>query len=62
MGTGNTIGLQLGKGATASIGSTCTLSGSTEISVDGSGSSYAEMRTATPKVKRDSNFGTMFYE
>lgn len=61
-GTGNTIGVNLTKGATCQIDATTTLTGTTEISVDGVATSLATMRAASPKVVRNSDYGTMVYE
>lgn len=61
-GTGNTIGISATTGAAVKISSTTTLTGTTEISIDGIAQTLATMRAQVPKVLEDSNYGTKVYE
>lgn len=61
-GSGNTIGLDISRGAKAAVSSSTTLTGTTEVSIDGSSSDWATMRAASPKIIKDSDYGTAFYE
>lgn len=49
-GTGNTVGINCFQGGAAKIAATSTLTGTTEVSIDGTGSTLAAMRALTPKV------------
>jgi hypothetical protein len=60
-GTGNTIGLDIAKGARAQLASTVSLTGTTEISLDGTTTDLATMRAASPKVLT-SGYLTAVYE
>ena len=61
-GTGNTTGVSAIEGAKAKVSSAVTLTGTTELSVDGSGSTLANMRAQTPKHIKNSNYFSVIYE
>jgi hypothetical protein len=61
-GTGNTTGISLSQGAKCRVDSTATITGTTEVSVDGAATTLATMRAATPKLIKDADYGTMIYE
>jgi len=61
-GTGNTTGLSVSRGAEVRIGSSATLTGTTEISIDGSSTTLATMRAASPKVVSNANYFTKIFE
>lgn len=61
-GTGNTVGINVSKGAKAAIWSGTTLTGTTEIVLDGVNHTLAEMRAASPKVIKDANYGSIVFE
>lgn len=61
-GTSNTTAVKVENGAAVQISSTTTLTGTTEISVDGTASTLAALRAATPKVLSNPNYGTKVYE
>lgn len=48
-GTGNTVVVEATSGANIYIANNCTVTGTTELSVDGSTFTLAAMRAATPK-------------
>lgn len=60
-GTGNTTGLSVARGARAVIGSGTTLTGTTEISLDGASQTLAAMRAASPKLLTNT-YGSIVYE
>ena len=60
-GTGNTTGLSLSLGAAVRVGSGTTLTGTTEVSIDGVSSTLAAMRAASPKLVVNT-YTTRFYE
>jgi len=60
-GTGNAIGLSLNKGARIQVSSSSTITGTTEVSIDGTTSTLATMRAASPKLIK-TDYGTIFYE
>jgi len=60
-GTGNTTGISLSLGAAVRIGSGTTLTGTTEVSIDGVTSDLATMRAASPKLIVNT-YTTRFYE
>lgn len=60
-GSSNTTGWNFALGAKAQIASTATLTGTTEVSIDGTSSALATMRGASPKLVSDTYF-TIFYE
>lgn len=62
VGTGNAIGIRLAKGASVQVSSGATLTGTTEVSIDGASSDLATMRAATPKVINNSNYFSKFFE
>jgi hypothetical protein len=62
VGTGNTTGVLLTTGANLSVSSSVTLTGTTEVSIDGTASDWATMRAASPKVVKNSDYFTIFYE
>jgi hypothetical protein len=62
VGTGNGIGMRIAKGASVQVDSSSTLTGSTEVSIDGAASALATMRGATPKVVKDTNYFSKFFE
>jgi hypothetical protein len=63
-GSGNTLAIECTKGSQVSISSTSTITGSTEISVDGATSTIAAMRALTPKVfpSTPNAYGSYIYE
>jgi hypothetical protein len=61
-GTGNTTLLQISRGARAVIAANVTATGTTEVSIDGTSSTFAAMRALTPKIISDVNYFTSFYE
>lgn len=60
-GTGNTTGISLSLGAAVQIGSGTTLTGTTEVSIDGVASDLATMRAASPKLIVNT-YTTRFHE
>lgn len=60
-GTGNTTALSISKGAAANVATGTTMTGTTEVSIDGTTSAYATMRAASPKLITNT-YGTIFYE
>lgn len=60
-GTGNAVGYNLSHGASMRVGSGVTLTGTTEVNIDGSSSTLAIMRGTNPKLLSTS-FGTKLYE
>lgn len=60
-GTGNLVGLSLAKGARIQIDAASTLTGTTEISLDGVSQTLAAMRAASPKLLTNT-YGTIVYE
>jgi hypothetical protein len=61
-GTGNLIGVKLARGSKAAIAASVTLTGTTELSIDGAANTYATMRAASPKVLTNANYYTLAYE
>lgn len=61
-GTGNTTGIRMTAGSQCKVSSLVTLTGTTELSIDGSTQTLATMRAQTPKILRDTNYGTAVYE
>jgi len=61
-GTGNAIGLQISRGAKAQIGSAVTMTGTVEVSIDGTPSSWAAMRASVPPVISNPSYFTAFYQ
>ena len=61
-GTSNTTGLSVSRGAEVRIGSSSTLTGTTEISIDGSTTTLATMRAASPKVVSNASYFTKIFE
>ncbi|MBU1889816.1 MAG: hypothetical protein KKD89_07115 [Candidatus Omnitrophica bacterium] len=57
-GTGNTTAVLATNGANVFVSSTCTLTGTTEISIDGAASDFATMRAASPKYVVNATTGT----
>jgi hypothetical protein len=60
-GTGNTTAILLAKGARMSMPSGATITGTTEVSLDGVSTNLATMRAATPKLLTNT-YGTIIYE
>lgn len=60
-GTGNTTGLNISLGAKARVSSSTTITGTTEVSIDGTSSDFATMRAATPKLVTNT-YGTIFFQ
>lgn len=61
-GAGNTTAFLLSKGVPVQIASTATITGTTELSMDGTSTTLAAMRAASPKVITNAEFGTRVYE
>lgn len=61
-GTGNTTALALTRGAEAQVSSASTITGTTEVSLDGAATTLAVMRAQTPKVLHNADYGTKVYE
>lgn len=63
-GSGNAIGIDLQQGAKAKVASGVTLTGTVEVSLDGTGTTLALMRLASPKVLPvvASPYGTAIFE
>lgn len=61
-GTGNAIGFSLAQGAKVKVASGVTLTGTTEVQLDGAaGTTLAAMRAASPKLLTNT-YGTLIYE
>lgn len=61
--TGNTAGIEVQRGASVQINSAVTLTGgTTEISIDGTATTLAVMRAASPKAITDPDYGTNIFE
>ncbi len=60
-GTGSLVGVSLLKGARCSVSTSVTMTGTTEVSIDGVSSTWATMRAASPKLITNT-YGTIFYE
>lgn len=60
-GTANTTALSLTAGGRAKIGSGTTMTGTTEVSIDGVSNDYATMRAASPKLITNT-YGTIYHE
>jgi len=61
IGTGNTTAMILNKGARVQLTAGSTLTGTTEISMDGAALTVAAMRAANPKLLTN-DYGTLVYE
>jgi hypothetical protein len=61
IGTGNTTGMILGRGVNVQIDPTSTITGTTEISMDGTSTTLAAMRAASPKLLTNT-YGTIIFE
>jgi hypothetical protein len=63
-GSSNTVGIALAKGAKAGVDSTSTITATTEVTLDGSATTLALMRAASPKVLPAvaSPYGTAIFE
>lgn len=63
-GTGNTTGLKIARGNRCVVGSGVTLTGTTEISLDGTSTTLAALRAASPKALPSpaSLYGTAIFE
>lgn len=62
-GSANTTAVNLSKGGSLQVGSGTTLTGTSEIVLDGAAAqTFAAMRAATPKHLKDSNYFTVIYE
>lgn len=60
-GTGNAIGLRIDYGASIRVGSASTITGTTEVQMDGTNTDLATMRAQSPKVLATS-YGSMLTE
>lgn len=60
-GAGNTVAMNFTRGASVQFGSTSTLTGTSELSLDGTATSIAAMRALTPKLLT-TTYGTSFFE
>lgn len=58
IGTGNTTGIQALNGANVYLNAGCTITGATEISLDGVSHTLAEMRANNPKYLTNATTGT----
>jgi hypothetical protein len=61
-GTGNTTAISLARGSRALLTPASTITGTTELSIDGVASTIAAMRAASPKTTVPNNYGTLVYE
>lgn len=61
-GTSNTTAMNFSRGADVRVSAASTLTGTTEVSIDGTSSALATMRAASPKVISDANYHTKFFE
>ena len=59
-GTGNTVGWSLGQGTKMKVGSASTLTGTTEISLDGTSYTLSTMRGNSPKLISSTYFTVMW--
>jgi hypothetical protein len=60
-GTGHSTAIALQRGARAEIGSASTITGTTEVTLDGTATTLAAMRAASPKLVTNT-YGTIIYE
>ncbi len=60
-GTGNAVGIQMLYGAKMRIPASVTLTGTVEVQLDGTGTTLATMRAASPKLINNA-YGTLIYE
>lgn len=60
--TGNLVGVKLARGAVCVIASDCTLSGTTECTIDAVATDWATMRAATPKMVKNADYLTRIYQ
>lgn len=60
-GTGNAVGIQMLYGAKMRIPASVTLTGTVEVQLDGTGTTLAAMRAASPKLINNA-YGTLIYE
>ncbi len=61
-GAGCTTVISVKRGSAVQAVSTVATTGTTELSIDGTATTYAAMRAATPKCVTDPNFGSKVYE
>lgn len=61
-GTGNTTAISVAKGAALQVNSGSTITGTTELSVDGTATTLAVMRAQSPKILTDPNYGSKVFE
>lgn len=61
-GSSNTVGMSLTTGSKLKVDATTTLTGTTEVSIDGTTTTLATMRAASPKVVNNTNYFTAIYE
>ncbi len=61
-GTGNTTAISLTEGAALKLSSTSTITGTTELSIDGTTYTIAQMRALSPKIISNLAHGTRVYE
>jgi hypothetical protein len=61
-GTGNTTAIAVSNGAAVQLSSSSTITGTTELSVDGTGYTIAAMRAATPKVVNSQDYFSKIYQ
>lgn len=60
-GTGNAVGIQMLYGARMRIPASVTLTGTVEVQLDGTGTTLATMRAASPRLINNA-YGTLIYE
>jgi hypothetical protein len=60
-GTGNTVAFNVSYGANCLVDATSTITGATEINLDGAGSTIAAMRAAVPRLVTNT-YGSIVYE
>jgi len=61
-GAGNTTAISVSKGSALQLSAASTITGVTELSIDGTAFTVAAMRAAVPKVISDINHGSRVYE
>ena len=61
-GSGNLVALQISRGSKVVVASNVTLTGTTEVSIDGASNTLAAMRAASPKIIKNADYLTAYYE
>jgi hypothetical protein len=61
LGSGSAIAISISRGARFNLNANSTITGATEISLDGTANTIATMRAASPKLLK-SDYGTIIYE